>query len=57
MREDPYIIRLNIRHYQELLKFSGDADTRQQILRLLAKAQAELPLAEAEYGEALDRAG
>jgi hypothetical protein len=48
MTEDPEIIRLNIRHYQELLKLNGTAYTRDQVLKLLAAAQAELPTAEAE---------
>lgn len=57
MHEDPYVIRLNIKHYQEMLKLAIAADARQQILRLLARAQAELPFAETERKEALDRAG
>lgn len=42
MREDPEIVRLNIRHYQELLKLHGSAETREQVLKLLAEAQAQL---------------
>jgi hypothetical protein len=48
MHEDPYVIRLNIQHYQALLKLHSSPRTRQQLLRLLVKAQAELPIAEAE---------
>jgi len=48
MTEDPEIIRLNIRHYQELLKLQRTAETRQQVIELLAEAQARLPAAEAE---------
>jgi len=42
MREDPEIIRLNIRHYQELLKLRSTTETRQQVLKLLAEAHAQL---------------
>lgn len=47
MYEDPYIIRLNIQHYQELLKRPCGPKKREELLRLLAKAQAELPFAAA----------
>jgi hypothetical protein len=44
--EDPLIIEMNIRHYQELLKLDRHtAETRQRLIELLAEAQAELPLA------------
>lgn len=46
--EDPEIIQLNIRHYQELLKLHGTAETRQQVMKLLAEAQAQLRAAEDE---------
>ena len=46
MTEDPEIIRLNIRHYQELLKLDRHtAETRQHLDELLAEAEAQLPLA------------
>jgi len=45
MTEDPEIIRLNIRHYQELLKLDGTAEAQQQVMKLLAEAQAQLPFA------------
>jgi anti-sigma-K factor RskA len=51
MTEDPEIIRLNIRHYQELLKLDGTAEAQQQVMKLLAEAQAQLPFAEAESRE------
>jgi hypothetical protein len=51
MREDPYVIRLNIQHYQEALKLPSPPEKRRQLLRLLAEAQAELPLALAEHGQ------
>ncbi len=57
MYEDPYVIRLNIQHFQALLKLECTPATRQQILRLLAKAQAELPLALAERSEFAHAAG
>jgi hypothetical protein len=48
MTEDPQIIRLNIRHYQELLKLDRNtAETRQRLIELLAEAQAQLPFASA----------
>ena len=46
MMEDPQIILLNIRHYQELLKLDRHTPaTRQRVIELLAEAQAQLPLA------------
>jgi len=48
MTEDPEIVRLNIRHYQELLKLDRHtAETRQRVIELLAEAEAELPYASA----------
>ena len=48
MAEDPQIIHLNIRHYQELLKLDRHtAETRQRLIELLAEAQAQLPFASA----------
>jgi len=48
MLEDPQILRLNIRHYQELLKLDRHTvDTRARVIELLAEAQAQLPLASA----------
>ena len=44
--EDPRIIQLNIRHYQELLKLDRHTEqTRQHLIDLLAEAQARLPAA------------
>ncbi len=51
MTEDPHIIRLNIRHYQELLKLNCAEETRRQVVKLLARAQEQLPLAMAEARE------
>jgi hypothetical protein len=46
MTEDPRIIELNIRHYQELLKLGRHtAETRRRLIELLAEAQAQLPFA------------
>jgi hypothetical protein len=43
MTEDAEIIRLNIRHYQELLKLDRHtAETRQRLIELLAEAHAQL---------------
>jgi hypothetical protein len=48
MMEDPQIIRLNIQHYQELLKLDRHTvETRQRVIELLAEAQAQLPFASA----------
>jgi hypothetical protein len=45
MAENPQILRLNIRHYQELLKLDRHTvETRQRLIELLAEAQAQLPL-------------
>ena len=51
MQEKPYIVELNIRHYMELLKQPCDAEKRQQLLRLLARAKASLSQALAERDE------
>ena len=49
MMEAPEIIQLNIRHYRALLKLNSHTEkTRQRVIELLAEAQAQLPLAEAE---------
>ena len=46
MFEAPYIIRMNIRHYEELLKVFGvDDERRPTVTKLLGEAQAQLPLA------------
>ena len=46
MTEDPRIIELNIRHYQELLKLDRHTpETRRRVMELLAEAQAELAAA------------
>ncbi|HXO01529.1 MAG TPA: hypothetical protein VN900_05690 [Stellaceae bacterium] len=48
MIEDAQIIRLNIRHYQELLKLDRHtAETRQHLIELLAEAKTQLPSASA----------
>jgi hypothetical protein len=52
MTEDPQIIRLNIRHYQELLKLDRHTPaTRQHLVELLAEAQAQLPFASTAMGD------
>jgi hypothetical protein len=48
MMEDPEIIRLNIRHYHELLKLHCTAETRFRVMELLAEAQSQLHSAEIE---------
>jgi len=48
MMEDPRIIELNIRHYQELLKLDRHTEEmRHRLIELLAEAQAQLPFANA----------
>ena len=44
--EDPEIIRLNIRHYHELLKLYCTPEARQQLVKLIVRAP--LDVAEAE---------
>jgi hypothetical protein len=48
MREDPYVIRLNIRHYEEALKLPSGPERRRILLQLLAEARTELACALAE---------
>jgi hypothetical protein len=52
MTDDPEVIELNIRHYQHLLTLHSTEYTRDQVLRLLAEAQARLPAA---TSKAMDR--
>ena len=42
MREDPYIIRLNIAHYEAMLKLDMDDRKRATIQKLLAQARFAL---------------
>ena len=56
MYQDPYVIRLNMLHYQALLKLDCTPSTRQQLLKSLAKAQAELSFAEAERSDLVHNA-
>jgi hypothetical protein len=51
-----HIIRLRIRHYQALLKLDSTTEIRPQVIKLIATAQAQLPLAEAEELEREHRA-
>ena len=49
MYEASYIIQLNIRHYQDLLRLRRLSDEqRPTVAKLLAEARAQLPLAMAE---------
>jgi hypothetical protein len=49
MREDPETTRLNIRHYQRLLTLDHHTpETRRRVIELLAEAQAQHPVVEAE---------
>ena len=46
MIEDVHIIRLNIRHYHELLKLDRHtAETRRRLVELLSEAEARLAMA------------
>ena len=45
MTEDPFIIRMNIAHYQAMLRLDLDEPRRAAIERLLAEAEANLLLA------------
>ena len=49
--EDPDIIRLNVRHYHKLLERHCSVETRAKVMELLAEAQAQTHLAEAEASE------
>ena len=52
MMESSHIIRLNIEHYRAMLKLNSlTEELRPQVIQLLAEAQAQLPLAEAEEFE------
>jgi hypothetical protein len=51
MIEDPAIILLYIRHYQELLKLNVMAHAHDQVRKLLAEAEAQLPIALTEASE------
>ena len=48
MTEDLEIIRMNIRHYEDLLKLHGVSHRHEQVLKLLAEARQQLVIAEAE---------
>ena len=48
MTEDPEIIRLNISHYQALLKVHSTAYTHEQVRKLLSEAERQLITAMAE---------
>ena len=54
--EASHIIRLRIQHYQALLKLDSTTEIRPQVIKLIAEAQAQLPLAEAEELERERRA-
>ncbi len=52
MYESSFIIRSNIKHYRALLGEIDSVDVRQPtIMKLLAEAQAQLPLATASESE------
>jgi hypothetical protein len=59
MMEASHIIQLNIQHYRELLKLNGGmADAmRPRVMKLLAEAQAQLPVAVAEESERGNESG
>jgi hypothetical protein len=46
--EDPENIRQTIRHYRYLLTLYSTTSSQEQVLKLLANAQAQLSFAEAE---------
>jgi hypothetical protein len=48
MIEDHHIVRLNILHYQELLKLKGATRTRIEVKELLAEAKVQLAASEVE---------
>jgi hypothetical protein len=42
MEDEPYIIRLNIRHYEGMLQLPCSEERRRRLLKLLAEARAQL---------------
>jgi hypothetical protein len=50
--ETSHLIRLDIKHYQELLKLNGISDEKRSIVRRLL-ADAEVQLASAEANEVM----
>jgi len=51
MTDDAESLRLNIQHYQHLLTLYSTKTSREQVLKLLAEAQAQLPHAAAEASD------
>jgi len=51
--EDPFIIRMNIAHYETMLKLDIDARKRSAVQRLLRAAEADLLEAEADVKQAM----
>ena len=47
MEEEPYVIRLNIGHYEGMLQLPCSAERRRRLLNLLGEARARLAAAEA----------
>ena len=57
MFESSYIIRLNIRHYQALLKLRNVSEARRlAVEKLLAEAESQLPLAVSDETRSKDQA-
>ena len=52
---DRFVARQNVERYEELLRREQDPDTRAQIAKLLAEAQAELEAANKRAREARGR--
>ena len=51
--EDPFIIRMNIAHYETMLKLDIDARKRSAVKRLLHDAEADLLEAEADVKQVM----
>jgi len=46
MEDAPYVIRLNIRHYEAMLRLPCTDERRQRLVTLLAEARTRLAAAE-----------
>ncbi|MDE2165563.1 MAG: hypothetical protein KGJ66_04405 [Alphaproteobacteria bacterium] len=46
MEDEPYVIRLNIRHYEAMLQLPCGEERRRRLLKLLDEAHARLAAAE-----------
>ena len=50
MEDEPYVIRLNNRHYEAVLQLPYSEERRRRLLKLLDKTHAQLAAAERAEG-------